>query len=541
MAVTPGQTLTIIVGEGMNTPDRRSYGGGGRAYQADGVWYGSAGGGRSAIQVVSGTDYVVAGGGAGGGGGVQGGAGGLLTGFDGPGNDGEGKGGTQTAGGAGGTMASPPGQTGSLKTGGNASTNSYSGGGGGGYYGGGGGGYGGGGGGSSYIANLALIPGTTVYGYVSSNQYDPPNTTSPYYQSGVAYGGLSWMNGGGAGNGLVVLIPTNIDFIKNNNVVAVDTRSNARTLILPPVSKMIGTSMIIKDQYGQSGSHPITLNTAGSDTFENTAITSLSLSQNYGSWTFTNDGISQWLLTDIYLNTLTLNKDRFTIVGLQNMIVYLDADDFIPATNTWPNRQSPGNPWSVVGGTFNSNLRAVTLANGYVGGVSYIPNFSTYICSMIIVYNRLGDSPQPAPSFTRDRYSSLLFQMGRGPYNSDYEMIISENNAWDYDGGAGATPGINISATSNIQGTTGKYFIGYTKYFGVGRFYLNGQPNGVNYGNTAASINNNFIAIGTDLRNAYYGDPSGSLNGEIAFFGLWNNVLSDADMSNFYSSNVAYF
>ena len=207
LAVTPGQTLTIIVGEGMNIPNRRSYGGGGRAYQADGVWYGSAGGGRSAIQVVSRTDYVVAGGGAGGGGGVQGGAGGLLTGFDGPGNDGEGKGGTQTAGGAGGTQTYHHGGNGSLKTGGDGSIDSYSGGGGGGYYGGGGGGYGGGGGGSSYTANLTLIPGQTVFGYVSSNQYDAPNTSSPYYQSGVAYGGLSWRDGGGAGNGLVVLVP----------------------------------------------------------------------------------------------------------------------------------------------------------------------------------------------------------------------------------------------------------------------------------------------------------------------------------------------
>jgi hypothetical protein len=205
MKAKAGQVLTIIVGEGATNPSANAYGGGGRAYQADGVWYGSAGGGRSAIQVESGTDYVAAGAGAGGGGGAQGGAGGILTGFDGPGNDGEGKGGTQTAGGAGGNQTYPNGRPGAQKTGGNGSTNSYSGGGGGGYYGGGGGGYGGGGGGSSLIANLSLIPGTSVFGYESSNQYSPPNTSSPYYVSGVAAGGVP--NNAGVGNGLVVLVP----------------------------------------------------------------------------------------------------------------------------------------------------------------------------------------------------------------------------------------------------------------------------------------------------------------------------------------------
>jgi len=201
MKVKAGQVLTIIVGEGPTNPSGYAYGGGGRAYQADGVWYGSASGGRSAIQVESGTDYVTAGAGAGGGGGAQGGAGGILTGFDGPGNDGEGKGGTQTAGG----VPQGTGQPGTLKKGGSASIYSYSGAGGGGYYGGAGGGYGGGGGGSSLISNLSLIPGTSVFGYESSNLYSAPNTSSPYYASGAAAGGVP--NNSGVGNGLVVVVP----------------------------------------------------------------------------------------------------------------------------------------------------------------------------------------------------------------------------------------------------------------------------------------------------------------------------------------------
>lgn len=217
MAVTPGQTLKIIVGQGPSQAYNRTYGGGGKGATADGKWYGSAAGGRSAIQVVSGTDYVVAGGGGGYGFGNQGGAGGLLAGYDGAGGSGAGKGGTQTTGGAGGTTLSPPGSAGSLGNGGDPSTapgymgGGYCGGGGGGYYGGGGASGGAGGGGSSYTSNLTLIPGQTVFGYVSSDQHSAPNTSSPYYVSGVAVGGFgshpdSGGSGSGGGNGLVVLV-----------------------------------------------------------------------------------------------------------------------------------------------------------------------------------------------------------------------------------------------------------------------------------------------------------------------------------------------
>jgi hypothetical protein len=221
MSVTPGQTLTIIVGQGPSQAQNRTYGGGGKGATADGKWYGSAAGGRSAIQVTAGTDYVVAGGGGGYGFGAQGGAGGLLTGSDGAGTDGAGKGGTQTAGGAGGTTLSPPGSAGSLRNGGDPSTapgyvgGGYCGGGGGGYYGGGGASGGGGGGGSSYTANLTLIAGQSVFGYVSSDQYTAPNTSSPYYVSGVAKGGYgshpdSTGSGSAGGNGLVVIVPVKV-------------------------------------------------------------------------------------------------------------------------------------------------------------------------------------------------------------------------------------------------------------------------------------------------------------------------------------------
>ena len=155
LSVTPGETLTIVVGGivilgGTNY----TFGGGGLGYGGGG----GQGGGRSAI-MRNNNDIVTAGGGGGGGFYAAGGAGGGLIGANGAGGN-SGFGGTQSAGGAAGGAG---GNAGQLKLGGIAIAGDYIGGGGGGYYGGGGGisatGGAAGGGGSSFVANLS---GTVV-------------------------------------------------------------------------------------------------------------------------------------------------------------------------------------------------------------------------------------------------------------------------------------------------------------------------------------------------------------------------------------------
>ena len=186
LVVTPGEVLTIIVGQGgASGGTTTTFGGGARGYTS-----GGSGGGRSAIQR-SGADIVTAGGGGGGSknnpsgnSNGYGGAGGGLTGQDGttvdtvlvP--DGGGKGGTQSAGGAGGTSGFGNASNGSLSTGGAASPTNGGGGGGGGYYGGGGGVGSGAGGGSSYVANLTGTVTNTQGGGGAGGVTGTPNGTS---------------------------------------------------------------------------------------------------------------------------------------------------------------------------------------------------------------------------------------------------------------------------------------------------------------------------------------------------------------------------
>jgi hypothetical protein len=235
LSVTPGETLTILVGQGGTIDGTTTFGGGGAgagnmAYGGDpGIGYSGngfpqnagSGGGRSAIQR-GGTDptndIVVAGGG-GGGTYFSSDRGGSAT-FSGTANPGigglPGLGGTQSAGGAGGgTGQYGQGLSGSRGIGGNTyNTNIFNGGGGGGggYYGGGGGGTNGGdgaggGGGSSLTSTLSLISGQSVLGFNSTNGYTAPNNTSPYYVSGVGNGAPAInSNPRAGGNGLIVLV-----------------------------------------------------------------------------------------------------------------------------------------------------------------------------------------------------------------------------------------------------------------------------------------------------------------------------------------------
>lgn len=195
LLVTPGETLTIIVGQAgcnhtVSTGTR--YGGGGAPGGGPDRGYSSSGGGRSAIRRST-TDVVTVGAGGGGRQGTPGGAGGITTGGAGTNNA---TGGTQSAGGGGNNQ-------GSLYTGANGAQDNSAGGGAG-YYGGGAGGQDqNGGGGSSLYSNLLSYTGYTSATGVA------PNNTSPLYVTGVGNGG-TFAGGGTGGNGLVVLSVSNL-------------------------------------------------------------------------------------------------------------------------------------------------------------------------------------------------------------------------------------------------------------------------------------------------------------------------------------------
>lgn len=214
--VTPGETLTIRVGQGgiVNMSLGYVYGGGASAAQnTTDTRYGGGGGGYTGI-FRGAAPLLIAGGGGGGGSsrawtGNVGGAGGGLSGQRGE-SPYDGKyaygatGGSQTTGGT-----SANGQAGIQYQGGHAAANCYGGGGGGGYWGGGGGGYSenntmaGGGGGSGFVASTVLFGATMAGSFqVPPLVSDPDFPVSGSASTMHAHGGSML---GPGGHGYVVI------------------------------------------------------------------------------------------------------------------------------------------------------------------------------------------------------------------------------------------------------------------------------------------------------------------------------------------------
>jgi len=216
LAVTPGETLTIIVGGGgvVGPPSGLSasaYGGGGRAVGDTFFGPPGAGGGRSAIRRGS-TELVTAGSGGGGYGANSnpGGGGGLLAGVDPPLFGSVGRGGTQTAGGskAPDSTTATNGSQFQGGTGHNGPTFPGGPGGGSGYYGGGGGASdastGGAGGGSSLTSNLTSFSGSA--GSIGAAAGVAPGGASDAdYLAGIGRGGASTPAATNGGHGRVVI------------------------------------------------------------------------------------------------------------------------------------------------------------------------------------------------------------------------------------------------------------------------------------------------------------------------------------------------
>lgn len=95
-----------------------------------------------------------------------------------------------------------------------------------------------------------------------------------------------------------IVIPTSA------SVIPINTFSSIKTVRLPSASTIPGQWLFLKDYLGFANYNPITLCTTGIDTFERSNISSIRLSNAFGTYQLTNDGQSRWYLLQTYLNSL---------------------------------------------------------------------------------------------------------------------------------------------------------------------------------------------------------------------------------------------
>lgn len=90
----------------------------------------------------------------------------------------------------------------------------------------------------------------------------------------------------------------------NSFLLPINTFSTVKTITLPIVSTNPGRVLILKDYLGYAASNTIRLSTVGLDRIERSSVSSMVLSNSYAAYWFVNDGMTNWFLTDAYLNTL---------------------------------------------------------------------------------------------------------------------------------------------------------------------------------------------------------------------------------------------
>ena len=168
--------------------------------------------------------------------------------------------------------------------------------------------------------------------------------------------------------------------IPNNTLlIPVNLSSSFKTFTLPVVSSNPGRMLIFKDIYGNAGNSTIRLSTIGLDRIERSNISSMVLSNTYGAWMFLNDGLTNWFLTDAYLNSLTF-VERFIPTSISGLRLWLDGSDLTTFTlsgttvTQWADKSGLGNNTTATGGTstYTSNaingLSAVLLNNSWLTG-----------------------------------------------------------------------------------------------------------------------------------------------------------------------------
>jgi len=143
----------------------------------------------------------------------------------------------------------------------------------------------------------------------------------------------------------------------NAMVIPVNLSSTSKTFTLPVVSTNQGRMLIFKDYYGNSANSTIRLSTIGLDRIESTGVSSTSLSLAFGAWTFMNDGLTNWFLTDVYQNTFPVQCNISYLPGL--WAKFYTNTGSVPDSNA-----AGGSGWgTAITGTFTSGPAGVNGSN----------------------------------------------------------------------------------------------------------------------------------------------------------------------------------
>ena len=119
------------------------------------------------------------------------------------------------------------------------------------------------------------------------------------------------------------------------------------------------------------------------------------------------------------------------------------------------------------------------------------------------------------------------------------ELIVGEHGAWNYL----SANGFIFNATTDVRAKVGWIMMAFAyTNSGTSYYYYNGNTTNIGSATSTYQIKN-ALYVGQDQRNTnVWGTVSGnSLNADIAFFGMWNTQLTQAQITAFYTAHNAQF
>jgi len=122
----------------------------------------------------------------------------------------------------------------------------------------------------------------------------------------------------------------------NTELSLINTSANSGTITLPLASSIPGRVVEFKDIIGKFGTNTLTLNTSGSDTFEDGG-TSKILKESYGSIQLVASGTKWYLLNGTQVNTLqvsTLNANLISSINISTSAITASSITFIDNRNS---------------------------------------------------------------------------------------------------------------------------------------------------------------------------------------------------------------
>lgn len=161
-------------------------------------------------------------------------------------------------------------------------------------------------------------------------------------------------------------------------LVPINTFSTIKTFTLPVVSTNPGRVLVLKDYLGYAGSNNIRLSTVGSDRIERSNVSSMTLSNSYGAYWFQNDGITNWFLTDAYLNTAGIIQPTPPFLPGLYVKTYANTGNIPDSNGPATSAGSSSNWGALLTTTFTGSPFSGSNTPGATSVIYYGNNFGVY-------------------------------------------------------------------------------------------------------------------------------------------------------------------